>query len=99
MDGYYDPPEYGCDYRMVYARTADRAIVLAVRSWRRFGRTRYGCWPTKFLKVVRKHPDLGSEWVVENVADGRPPWKGVKASRMPTIEWAEANDPRIDDNG
>lgn len=35
-----DPPEYGCAYRLVFARTARRAKVLAVRAWRRDKRER-----------------------------------------------------------
>lgn len=31
----YEPPETYRDYRLVFARTAQRAKVLAVRSWRR----------------------------------------------------------------
>jgi len=92
-DGYLEPPEWGCDYRMVYAKTARRAKSLAVKSWLRFGRTRYGCWPTRFLKTIRKHSNLGSQWVCDNVADNTPPWKGVKVSRYPTVEWIEENQP------
>ena len=33
--GGYDPPEYGCVCRLVFARTARRAKVLAVKAWRR----------------------------------------------------------------
>jgi hypothetical protein len=31
----YEPPEWGADYRLVFARTKRRARVLAVASWRR----------------------------------------------------------------
>lgn len=33
--GMYDPPEYGRDYMVVCARSARRAKVIAVRTWRR----------------------------------------------------------------
>lgn len=32
---YPEPPEYGADFVMVYARTVRRAKVLAVQAWRR----------------------------------------------------------------
>jgi len=35
----YEPPEPYHNYRLVFARTAQRAKVLAVRSWRRDPRT------------------------------------------------------------
>ena len=35
----YEPPETGCDYRLVFARTAQKAKVLAIRSWRKSPRS------------------------------------------------------------
>jgi hypothetical protein len=92
-DGYLEPPEWGCDYRMVYARNAKRAVVLAVRAWRRFNPTSKGCTPPFVLKLKRRYYSLGSDWVADNESDGVPPYKGVRASRCPTVEWIEANTP------
>ena len=86
-DGYYDPPEWGCDYRLVYTRTAKRAIMLAVRAWRRAtALQRTGM----LYKRTKYTSGLLSQFVIDNIGDQVPPWKGVKAVRSATEEWIEA---------
>lgn len=68
-----DPAEYGSDYRLVYARNARRAKVLALRAWRRANqrRGRYA-----------RYRSLRSPYLEDNQSDGLPPWSGVIVHRV-----------------
>ncbi len=88
--GDYEPPEWGRDYRLVYARTAKRAVILTWKAWRRMNwRARTG---GRFSRLPYR-ASLCSEWLRDTELDELPPWKGLKAEVVPTEEWIETNFP------
>lgn len=95
--GAFEPPEWGRDYRLVYARTARRAKILAVRAWRRMNRNRWGWRRLPLAGRIRCVESLTSEWLYDNEGSGRPPWEGFKALISPTEAWIETNFPIPED--
>jgi len=86
--GYYEPPEYFGDYRLVYARNRQEAKKLATRSWRRANKWYY---IGKMPKILRR-----KSWILRLLISERlkyyydeHPYKGLKAEPAYTEEWIE----------
>jgi hypothetical protein len=80
---YYEPPEYGRDYRLVFARNARRAKLLALRAWRRMNKHKLR--PQKKWRHIEGYllQGLQSSFIADCDWDNiSSPFKFIKAERL-----------------